>query len=271
MRREGQDGARREHSLDIARDRVDLEIDAAADGQAAQGGVLDGVRDQVDAEGAGRGAVGDAVDGEADAVDRDRSLQREVARQRRRRGDLEQPRFAGALEARDGADAVDVAADQVAVEPVAGAQGLLEIDFAGGVEAVGGGEALGRDLDLEAMVRGVDRDDGHAGAGERDAVADGAMAEPAGGRLDRQRLAERRVGAERVDVDDPADAADDAGEHAPIVLAGATRWRRPGVSGARSASGGDGSSGGDRSTAALRPAAAAATAAAGRRRRARCS
>ena len=46
----------------------------------------------------------------------------------------EPPRFAGVLEARHRADAVDVAADEMAVEPVAGAQRLFEIDLAGAVE-----------------------------------------------------------------------------------------------------------------------------------------
>src|SRR5204863_1426573 len=65
---------------------------------------------------------------------------------------------------------------------------------------------------------------GHACAGESDAVADRGRAEPAGRCLDRQRVAERRADAERADLDDPADAADDAGEHGAIVLArGASR------------------------------------------------
>ena len=100
---------------------------------------------------AGR-AVGDAVDGEADAVDRDRALDGEEARQRRAaprpRSSHDSPT---APKRADPADAVDMAADEMAVEPVVGAHRLLEVDLAGGVEAGGLVEALGRDLDREAM------------------------------------------------------------------------------------------------------------------------
>ena len=145
VRRSGQPARACEHALDIACDQVDLEIDLAPGGEAAQGRVLDGVRDQVDAEFASVVAVDDAIDRQADAVDGDRALLREEASQRARRGDAQLPRLAGALEPSHGADAVDVAADEVAVEPVAGAQRLLEVDVAGSVEAARRGEALGRD------------------------------------------------------------------------------------------------------------------------------
>ena len=44
------DRAGLEHALHVARDGVDLEVDAAARDQRAQRGVLDRVRDQVDAD-----------------------------------------------------------------------------------------------------------------------------------------------------------------------------------------------------------------------------
>ena len=60
---------------------------------------------------------------------------------------------------------------------------------------------------------GLEPDDGHAGARQGDAVAEGDVVEKARRRLDRERLAEGRAGAERPRFDDAADAADDAGEH----------------------------------------------------------
>ena len=121
-----------EHALDIAGDQVDLEVDAAAGGEAAAASVFcDGVRDQVDADLAAVGAVVDAVDREAHAVDRDRALVGEESRQRAGRRDAQLPAFADRREVGDRADAVDVAADDVAAEPVVGAQGLFEVDRAG--------------------------------------------------------------------------------------------------------------------------------------------
>jgi hypothetical protein len=98
-------------------------------------------------------AVGDVVDGQADTIDCDRALEGEKARERLRRRDGEQPRLADALEACDRADAVDVAADEVAVEAVAGAQRLLEVDLARALEPARRREARRRDLDAEAVAR----------------------------------------------------------------------------------------------------------------------
>ena len=101
----------------------------------------------------------------------------------------------------------------MAVEAGVGAHRLFEVDFAGGVEAGGLVEAFGRDLDMESPRLGLEADDGHAGARQGDAVAEGDVVEKARRRLDRERLAEGRAGAERLRFDDAADAADDAGEH----------------------------------------------------------
>jgi hypothetical protein len=59
-----------QHAFHVAGDQVDLEVHAAAGGEALEGGDLDGVGDQVDRE----VAAVDPVDGEADAVDGDRAL-----------------------------------------------------------------------------------------------------------------------------------------------------------------------------------------------------
>src|SRR5262245_45453412 len=112
---------------------------------------------------------------------------------------------------RHAADAVDMAADEVAAEAIVGAQGLLEVHRARLGKTGGTCAALAGDVDREAALRGVEAGDRHAGAVERDAVAERDVVEIAGGRLDGETLAVRVV-AQRLDVADAADAADDAGE-----------------------------------------------------------
>src|SRR5690606_24049885 len=68
-----------EHALDVAGDKVDLQIDPAAGLQMLEVGHRHRVRDQVDPE----VAPFDAVHGEADAIDGDRALLRDVAGDRR--------------------------------------------------------------------------------------------------------------------------------------------------------------------------------------------
>ena len=117
-----------EHALDVAGDQVDLQVDAAAGLEPAQRGVLHGVRNQVDADFGAVLHVGDAVDREADAVDGDRALVGQVLAQRAGRQHAQFPAFADRREPGDGADAVDVARDDVAAQPVVGAQGLFQVD-----------------------------------------------------------------------------------------------------------------------------------------------
>ena len=79
-------GARREHAIDVACDRVDLEVTRRPWRPRAM--CVSAWADQL--RGFAAAARSPAVDREADAVDRDRSLQREISAGCRR-GDLEQP------------------------------------------------------------------------------------------------------------------------------------------------------------------------------------
>ena len=74
------------------------------------------------------GAVGDAVDGQADAVDGDRALvgqERASSRGARTRSSQLSP---DRREVADVADAVDMAGDDVAAQPVVRAQRLFQVD-----------------------------------------------------------------------------------------------------------------------------------------------
>ena len=70
-----------------------------------------------------------------------------------------------------------------------GAQGFFEVDGAGCGESGGFVQRFGRDVDRELVEGWVKRGDGHAGAIERDAVAQAHVVEVAGGRLDGEALA----------------------------------------------------------------------------------
>src|SRR5690606_27495968 len=116
-----------EHALDVAGHGVDFEVHGAAGDQVAQGGVLHRVGDEVDAEDAALGLVVHAVDGEAHAVDCDGALVGQVTGQLAGGQDFQLPAFADGLEALHRAGAVDVAGDDVAAEPVLGAQGFFQV------------------------------------------------------------------------------------------------------------------------------------------------
>lgn len=77
--------SRREHSLDITRNQVDLQVHLAAGPQVLQGGDLYRVRDQVDRERAAAGGVFHPVHRQRHAVDHDRALVGQVFAQFARR------------------------------------------------------------------------------------------------------------------------------------------------------------------------------------------
>src|SRR5690606_29285838 len=106
---------------------VDFEVHGASGDQVAQRGVLHRAGHEVDAEDAALGLVVHAVHGEADAVDGDGALVGQVAGEFGRGLDFQLPAFADGFEALHRAGAVDVAGDDVAAEPVVGAQGFFQV------------------------------------------------------------------------------------------------------------------------------------------------
>jgi len=187
------------------------------------------VRDQVDADLRAVGDVAHAVDCEAHAVDGDRALVGEEAGQRDGRDHAQFPAFADRLEPADAADAVHVARHDVAAKAVARAQGLLEVDAAAFVGQAGGlVEGFGGNVDGELLALGSERGDRHAGAIERDAVAETDVVEVARGHLDAESLAMGGGGAEVVDGGDAPHAGDDSGEHPGIFAENEGATRRPG-------------------------------------------
>src|SRR5262249_19244499 len=100
-----------EQALRVARERIDFEVDAVAGAQTLERGHGEGGRNQVDLElGAAHG-----VDGQAHAIDGDRSLAREVARERPGRAHPEETIAPAPLDLRHLADPVDMAEHQVPV------------------------------------------------------------------------------------------------------------------------------------------------------------
>src|SRR5438067_13074124 len=156
----------REHPLDVARDHVDLEIHARSGAELAERGRGERVRDHVHFE---TGAV-DRVHREAHAVDADRALAREVARQRRGRFDHQPRACAEVVERLHHADAVDVAAHEVAAEPVRKAQRLLQVHVAALLESRGDRARRVRGVHVESVR--VLRDHRVTDAVDRDGIAD---------------------------------------------------------------------------------------------------
>src|SRR5699024_10273741 len=72
----------------------------------------------------------------------------------------------------DLADPVDVALDDVAVEPAVGPHAALEVHGVAGGEATEGGRGEGGGDDVGAPVLAVDRGDGQAAAADGDRVAE---------------------------------------------------------------------------------------------------
>jgi len=109
-----------------------------------------------------------------------------------------------------------MAGDDVAAEPVVGAQCLFEVDRAGLVEARRAGQRLRRDVDTELPRDRVEPGDGHAGTIEGDAVAETDIVQVGGRGFEGQSLAVGGRAAEGVYGDDAPDAGDDSGEHRGI-------------------------------------------------------
>ena len=84
--------------------------------EVTQGGDGHRVRDQVDRKIRAVGDIHDIIDGEANALDGDRAFAGDVACEGLGGADYQQVRFADGLEADDRADAIDMAADQMAAE-----------------------------------------------------------------------------------------------------------------------------------------------------------
>jgi len=110
-----------------------------------------------------------------------------------------------------GAEAVDVARHDMAAEPVVRAQRLLEIDVARLREPDRAVQAFARHVDVEARV-GLG-DHGHAGALDRDAVAERDVREVEAAGVHGQPHAGVRRRAERIDRFDAADCRDNSGKH----------------------------------------------------------
>jgi hypothetical protein len=79
--------------------------------------------------------------------------------------------------------------DDVAAQAVVGAQGFFEVDGAGFGQAGGFGQRFGGDVDGEAVEGKVQRRGRHAGAVERDAVAQAHVIKVTRRRLDGEALA----------------------------------------------------------------------------------
>jgi hypothetical protein len=87
---------------------------------------------------------------------------------------------------------------------------------AGLVKAGGAGQRLGRDVHAELPCDRIEPGDGHAGAIERDAVAEADIVQVCRRGFEGQPLAVGRRAAEGVHGDDAPDAGDDSGEHRGI-------------------------------------------------------
>src|SRR5882672_3813001 len=164
----------RQHPFDVAGDEVDFQVHLAALLQPAERRDFQGVRDQVHFE----GIALDAVDGQADAVDADRAFARHVFRELFRYPEAHH----AAIPADDLADAVDVAAHQMAAERIAQGEGFLQVHLAGAVEAAGETQSLGGDIGGEALAG--ERGHGQAYALHRDRVADRDVGQAEAGTLD---------------------------------------------------------------------------------------
>ena len=192
MRRAGS-GSRHgagQHALDVARDQVDLEVDPAAGDEGAERGVLQRVRNQVDAELAAVREVLDAVDRQADAVDRDRALVGQEPRQAARRMDRA-ARVDSPTRSRWTTRPMPSTWPVTRWPPSRSwaRSAFSRLTGPSSPRAAVRVEALGRDVDVEALRCRVEPGHGHAGAVQRDAVARLHVVEVAGRRDDREALA----------------------------------------------------------------------------------
>ena len=159
--------------------------------QRAEGGATHGVRHDVDAE-----VVGiDCVHGEADAVHGNRAFGGDVAGERRGGGEGKAFAARVGFAGEQFADAIDVAADEVAAERGGKGQRVFEVDRVAGLQRAEGGQAQGFVRDVGAEVVGAERNGGEADAADGDAVAEGAAAEVKGGGGDGEGAVVAVVGA----------------------------------------------------------------------------
>src|SRR5690606_5612489 len=111
-------------ALEVAGDEVDFEVHGVAGTGGGEGGVGDRVRDQRDFA----GFVLHGIDRQAHAVHADRALARDVLRQFRGHAEAPALRARVLAHVEHAADAVDVAADQVAAEAVGRQHRALEVE-----------------------------------------------------------------------------------------------------------------------------------------------
>src|SRR3954470_493996 len=183
---------------------VHFQVDGSPLSRPAQRGSLQRLGDERHRE----PVVAEVGDRERDAVDRDRALLDDVAQQRRIGVDDHDPREALLAHLAHDPEAVDVALDNVAAEPVGGTQRQLEVDGAVGLERAErrAAERLGHHVGAEQLAAA------HPAGGEADAV-DGdrvALAQLTG---ERRLDAEAHAVARLVDAMHGAEVLDETGEH----------------------------------------------------------
>ena len=204
---------KRQHPLHITREHVDLQIDTAARAQMLQCGVDKGMRNQVDGNEACAGRIVHLVDGQADTLHRDRTLVGQKRRQLRRSLDLQQVAFALFGKNTHRTNPIDMAANHMASQPVAGAQGFFQVDGAWNIQPGCARQGFSRNIHGEGIRGAIQRGNGHAGAIKGDTVTGLYVAQilRRGGNL--QLLAMRRTVAQRMNAGDLTNSSDDAGKH----------------------------------------------------------
>src|ERR1700682_2292186 len=199
--------------LHVARDQVDLEIDAPTGAKRTEARHHQCMRDQVHR----KVSPVDGIHRQTHAVDCDRAFGRDKACELARHCHFEQHAspLRHRLRSLHHADAVDVAAHQVSAQPIGKSQRLFHVDRADAVEPGRAVQRLGRYV--KAHRAGVDRNDGEAAAVERDTVAHCDVILRESSRVDGD-LHPLRT---RLHRDDAADCLHDAGKHQ--ALFGSTR------------------------------------------------
>src|SRR5712691_8544967 len=138
---------------------------------------------------------------------RARALARDVTGKVRRRADAKRAALSHRFEAHDRPDAVDMAENEVAVEPIGKRERLLQVDLSRFVQPGGAAERLAGDIDPEALLSALHH--GEARAVNRDAVADLDAAQAESARVD----GEAQTALCRLDPADSSDGGYDSGKH----------------------------------------------------------
>ena len=142
-----------QHAFDIASEKIDLDVDARAGAQRGEARVCERVRNEVH----GQSSASHFVDSEADAVDRDRAFTRNVSQHILRHGDREEPVIPDRLESLDECNAVDMAAHEVASQPIGKLERFFQIDCCALLETGHTRERFARHVDVEStFVEGDD-------------------------------------------------------------------------------------------------------------------